>query len=104
MQIRTAILAIVVVVLGACATPRQAPIQLAPETIAPQSGRLGVAMTKLPSVDTHLPGTGCLLCMAAAAATNSSLTDYSKTLSYEDLPQLKTEVGQVLAKKGTNVV
>jgi hypothetical protein len=90
--------------LGACATPRQAPVQLGPETVSPQSGRLGVVMTKLPAVDTNLPGTGCLLCMVAAAAANSSLTDYSKTLSYEELPQLKNEVAQVLAKKGTNVV
>src|SRR5438105_4512456 len=78
-----------VVILGACATKPQQSVPLAPEAVGPQSGRIGVAMTKLPDVDTHLPGAGCLLCMATAAAANSSLTDHAKTLSYEDLQELK---------------
>ena len=93
-----------VVILGACATKPQQPVQLAPDAVGPQSGRIGVAMTKLPDVDTHLPGASCLLCMATAAAANSSLTDYAKTLSYEDLPELKNELAKLLAKKGANAI
>lgn len=93
-----------VVILGACATKPQQPVQLAPDAVGPQSGRIGVAMTKLPDVDTHLPGAGCVLCMATAAAANSSLTDHAKTLSYEDLPELKNEVAKLLAKKGANAI
>jgi hypothetical protein len=93
-----------VLLLGACVTPPQQPIQLAQDTVSAQSGRVGVVMTKVPDVDTHLPGAGCLLCMAAAAAANSSLTDHAKTLSYEDLPRLKNEVAQLLAKKGSNAI
>jgi hypothetical protein len=91
-----------VLFIGACATQSQKPIPLAPDTIGPQSGRIGVAMTKLPDVDTYLPGAGCLLCIATAKAANSSLTDHAKTLSYEDLPDLKNEVAKLLAKRGAN--
>lgn len=93
-----------VVFLGACATKPQQPIQLAPEAIGPQSGRIGVAMTKLPAIDTHLPGANCLLCMATASAANSSLTDHAKTLSYEDLPELKNELAKLLAKRGADTI
>jgi hypothetical protein len=90
--------------LGACVSAPQQPIQLAQDTISAQSGRIGVAMTKVPDVDTHLPGAGCLLCMAAASAANSALTDYAKTLSHEDLPRLKDDVAQLLTKRGTNAI
>lgn len=87
-----------------CATPPPQPIQLAPESVGPQSGRIGVAMAKLPDVDTHLPGAGCLLCIAAAKMANSSLTDHSKTLTREDLPALKNQLATLLAKRGANTV
>jgi hypothetical protein len=87
-----------------CAIKPQQAISLSEETMNAQSGRVGVMMTKLPAVDTHLPGAGCLLCLAAAAAANSGLTAHAKTLSYEDLPQLKDEVAKALAKKGVKAV
>src|SRR5712671_3241563 len=74
--------------VAACAIKPQQAISLSEETMNAQSGRVGVMMTKLPAVDTHLPGAGCLLSLAAASAANSSLTAHAKTLSYEDLPQL----------------
>ena len=87
--------------LAGCATKPQDPIQLAP---AAPTGRVGVVMTKLPAIDTQFPGAGCLLCIAAASLANSALTTHARTLSAEDLPQLKTEVAGLLRKKGADVV
>jgi len=98
------IAALVVVFLTGCATPPQAPVSLAPETLATKTSRIGVAMTALPKVDTHLPGAGCLLCLAVASAANSSLTAHAKTLPYEDLPTLKDQAAEVIRKKGAQVV
>ncbi len=89
--------------LAGCASPPQQPIELAGEALATGAGRLGIAMTKLPKVDTHLPGASCLLCIAVAAAANSSLTAHAQTLPVEELPQLKNEVADLLRKKGADV-
>lgn len=91
-------------VLAGCVTPPQQAIQLSQGSVGPQSGRIGVAMTKLPEVETHLPGAGCLLCIAAAKMANSSLTDHSKTLTHEDLPTLKDQVAALLAKRGASAI
>jgi hypothetical protein len=91
-------------VLTACATTKQESVALAPQALDPQAGRIGVVMAKLPPIGTNLPGAGCLLCMAAASMANSSLSDYSKTLSYEDLPQLKNDLAQLLAKRGASAI
>lgn len=104
MNIRVGIIiAAIVVFLTGCASAPQQPVSLTHESINSQSGRIGVAMTALPKIDTHLPGADCLLCMAAASIANSSLTTYTKTLSYEDLPKLKIEIANMLRKKGVDV-
>lgn len=96
---------VVVAVLGSgCATPLQAPIQLSPAALKSEGTRLGVAMSPLPKVDTHLPGAGCLLCYAAASMANSGLTRHAGTLPLEDLPKLKNDVADLLRKKGLDVV
>ena len=100
----TIVAACAAVLLGACASAPQQSILLAQDTLKAESGRIGVAMSKLPPVETHLPGAGCLLCVAAASMANSSLSEYSKTLSHEDLPQLKNEIAQRLARKGANAI
>ncbi|NTV10506.1 MAG: hypothetical protein HGA47_06990 [Zoogloea sp.] len=61
-------------------------------------------MTALPKPDTQFPGAGCLMCLAAASIANSSLTAHVKTLSHEDLPQLKSEVASLLRNRGADVV
>jgi hypothetical protein len=102
MLVRFAIvLACLAIFLSGCATPPQQPIQM--DLHALKSGRIGVAMTHLPKVDTYLPGTGCLLCMAAAAATNSTLTTHAQTLPYEDLPKIKNAIADLMRKKGMEV-
>jgi len=93
----------VAVLLAGCAT-RQTPVGLNPDAFGATAGRVGVAMTALPKVDTYFPGASCLLCLAAASIANSSLTTHAKTLSYEDLPKLKERVADALRRKGADVV
>lgn len=99
------VLAAISLFLNGCATiPHQEPIQLAENTLASKTGRMGVAMTPLPKVDTSFPGASCLLCIAAASAANSSLTNHTRTLPYEDLPKLKNNVADLLHKKGMDAI
>ncbi|HEV8689245.1 MAG TPA: hypothetical protein VGQ91_03030, partial [Ideonella sp.] len=68
------------------------------------SGKVGVLMSPVPAADTHLPGAGCLLCLAAASMANSSLTAHTKTLSGKDLESFQGDVTQALRRKGVDVV
>jgi hypothetical protein len=63
-------------------------------------GKVGVAMTPLPKVDTRFPGADCLLCLAVASGMNSALTDHVRTLPYEDLPELKKQAAAAIVRKG----
>lgn len=99
-----AILVALTIFMSGCASTPQQPVYLSHDAIGSQSGSIGVAMTKLPKLDTHIPGANCLLCLAAASLANSTLTSHAQTLSYEDLPQQKVEVANLLRKKGANAV
>jgi len=104
MKARLAILLVAAsTLLGACAGPPQKPVGFDRGTAVTPSVKIGVAMTELPKVDTHFPGAGCLLCAAAAAVANSSLTDHTHTLSAEDLAGLKSEVAARLRAEGATV-
>lgn len=94
----------VLAALGGCASVIQQPVALSSNALAPSAGRVGVAMAALPKVDTEFPGAGCLLCLAVASATNSTLTAHVRTLPYEDLTELKRQVAAALAKKGVEAV
>ncbi|OOG37512.1 hypothetical protein B0E51_16845 [Rhodanobacter sp. C05] len=61
-------------------------------------------MTTLPKVDTHLPGASCLLCIAAASMANSKLTTYSHSLPEEGLPKLKSDLVELLRKRGVDAI
>jgi len=61
-------------------------------------------MSKVPAVDTFLPGASCLLCMAVAAGANSELTDHARTLPPEGVAELKQRVAKLLEARGTEVV
>ncbi len=98
------IIAIFAVLLSGCATVMQEPIQLTANTFGSKGDRIGVAMTSLPKVDTHMPGANCLLCIAAASIANAKLTDHTRTLPYEDLPKLKNDMAELLRKNGANVM
>lgn len=89
--------------LSGCAGTPQQNVELAPNVLSAQSGRLGIAMTPMPKVDTMFPGADCLLCIAAASLANSTLTSYTQTLPTEDLVKMKQEAADLLRKKGVNV-
>jgi len=97
-------IAAIVILFGGCATRPQPPLYLAEGSLGPQAGRVGIAMTPLPKVDTYLRGASCLLCMAAAGVANASLTSHAQTLSSEDLSKLKDQIAELLRKKGTDVM
>jgi hypothetical protein len=88
--------------LSGCATKPQLPVELGTASTF-QGQRIGVAMTKLPKPEVHLPGAGCLLCIIAATAMNTGLSKHTDTLTAEDLPALKDSVAQALRKKGAQV-
>ena len=90
--------------LSGCATPLQPPLPLTTASLSAQGSRIGVAMTALPQVDTHLPGASCLLCLAAASIANSSLTSHARTLPYEDLGKLKETIAELVRKRGAEPV
>jgi len=98
------VLASMAIGLGGCVTPPQVPVPLAEGSLNSQTGRLGVAMTALPKVDTEFPGASCLLCLAAASVANSSLTTHANTLPYEDLPKLKSDMVDLIRKKKVDVI
>ena len=53
--------------------------------------------------DTFFPGADCLLCLAAASMTNNALTTHTRTLPLDDLNRMKSDVAEVLRKKGQTV-
>jgi hypothetical protein len=91
------------VLLSGCAAHRQSQVQLRSDALQ-SGGRVGVAMTELPKTNTSWPGAGCLLCLAAASAANSSLTDHVRTLPSDDLKPLRSEMADLLRKKGLEPV
>lgn len=88
-------------VLGGCAaTPPQQPLAIQPASLKAEAGRIGVAMNTVPKVDTQFPGADCLLCLAAASAMNSSLTDHVRTLPPEEVPALRDRAAALIKAKG----
>lgn len=105
MNFRFGILSVLIIFLTGCAMMQpQDPIALTDTALDVKSGRVGVVMTPLPKVDTSFPGAGCLLCLAAASAANSSLTAHTQKLPYEDLPNLKDTMAGALRKRGLDVI
>jgi len=99
------IVALGLAILGGCAsTPPQQPMTMQATALKAEAGRVGVAMSNVPKVDTQFPGAGCLLCMAAASAMNSSLTDHVRTLPPEDVPALKDRAASLIGAKGAKPV
>ncbi|MGJ7504984.1 hypothetical protein ACSFBF_31805 [Variovorax sp. ZT5P49] len=95
---------VVGIFLSGCAVKPQQPVALSQDVLSAKSGKVGVAMSALPKVDTYFPGAGCLLCYAFASASNASLTKHAETLSHDDLSALKEDVAAVLRKKEMDVV
>jgi hypothetical protein len=96
--------AVVLVAATGCASKPQLPVALDAASLATNAPRIGVAMTKLPKAEVHLPGADCLLCIMAASAGNLTLSKHTDTLGLEDLPQLKTVIAERLRKRGATPV
>ncbi len=96
-----AAVAAIVVALTGCATRPAEPVALNPA--AATTGRIGVAMAPIPKNEMSYPGAGCLLCLAAAAATNRTLATHVETLPQDDLGTVKNDLARVLAKKNKSV-
>lgn len=96
--------AVVLAVLGGCATAPQQALPMSANALKSDGGRIGVAMTALPKVDTAFPGAGCLLCIAVASGFHGKMTDHVRTLPYEDLADLKKQAAAAITKKGAQAV
>lgn len=104
MNIRNLLAGVAVAVsLAACQTAPQNPISLTKESLAAKKGRVAVAV-RAAKPDLYLPGAGCLLCLGAATIANSSLNTYAKTLKTDELLQVKTELVELMRKKGIDAV
>ena len=90
--------------LAGCAGNPQLPVPFGDNALAARSGRVGVAMTALPKVDTSFPGAGCLLCLATAATANSSLTRHTHMLTGDELLAIKDGIADRLRNKGVDAV
>lgn len=86
-----------------CATAPIQPKSLDANFYADKTSKVGV-MVKLPEKnDTYLDGADCLLCYAAAAAANSSLTNHINTLPLDEIGGVRGDVVAVLSTKGKAV-
>ncbi|HEY0585364.1 MAG TPA: hypothetical protein VGD52_04465 [Pseudoduganella sp.] len=85
---------------GCATTPAQAPVSLRFGMFTESGLRVGVAMSKLPKVDTRFPGADWPLSHAAALVANSSLTAHTRTLPADDLARLKGDIAEALKLRG----
>ncbi|WP_096085171.1 hypothetical protein [Agaribacterium haliotis] len=76
-----------VIFASGCATTKQQPINYS-ETTLHKDAKIGIAVAPLPDVQITYPGASCLLCLAAAAAANSSLSKHVDSLSADDLKEI----------------
>jgi hypothetical protein len=102
MMARIVIVAFAIALAG-CVAPPQQPVKLSDGFLGAPNTKIGVVMTPLPKVDTYEIGAGCLLCLATVAVANASLTEHIVTLPAENIPELKSEVGRLLEKRGFQV-
>lgn len=91
------------ILCAGCASTPQQPIQLAPSKLT-AGDKVGIVMTAVPDSRMTYPGASCLLCLAAAAAANSSVSAHSKTFGTDDLKSLKSIVKHRLQSQGVEVV
>ena len=74
----------IAVLTGCATTPPQSSVAFSSSEIV-DGDTVGIYIDELPATGMNYPGAACLLCLATAAAANSGLSGYSKTLSNEEL-------------------
>lgn len=85
----------------ACTTIPQAPVSFS-SGIIDDGSSVTIIMSDIPKPNMAYPGASCLLCLGVAAAANSDLSKYSKTLPTEDFLSFGVEVRDVLIARGVN--
>ena len=103
MKAKVLAISVLLMTLIGCASP-QSQVVLNNDIIRNTDNRIGVAMDASPEAGLSLPGATCLLCLAVAVGVNSDLNAYAKTLSTDDLDDLKSSVGHALERQGRNIV
>jgi len=97
------LVAVAGLLIGGCATPPQAPVNFAPAALADANSKVGVVMTVVAKPDTSFPGASCLLCIAAASAMHSSLTDATRTWATEDIAGFGKGLADKMLLRGMKV-
>ena len=103
MKAKLIAISVLLMTLIGCASP-QSQVVLNNDIIRNTDNRISVAMDASPEAGLSPPGATCLLCLAAAIGANSDLNAYAKTLSTDDLDDLKSSVGDALERQGRNIV
>lgn len=89
--------------LAGCATPPQAPINLSPAAMSDTSSKVAVMMSPVPKPDTSFPGANCLLCVAAASAMHSGMTDEVRSWPTEDISSYGKGLADRLGQRNLKV-
>jgi hypothetical protein len=92
------------VLFAGCASNPMLPLPLADGFYNQNTAKVGLYFDELPKTNTTFPGAGCLLCLAAAAAANSSLTGYVKTLPQTEIASIPQEVMEILTANNVSAI
>ena len=86
----------------ACTTVPQSPVNFSQINVGNEAS-ITVVMSDIPDPGMAYPGAGCLLCLGVAAAANSDLSKYSKTLPTDDFLSFGEDAHNVLLERGIDV-
>jgi hypothetical protein len=95
---------VVILLVTACAGAPVHYASLSEEVVTGKAGKVGVIMTAVPRPDTSFPGASCLLCLAAAATANSTLTGYTHTLSTAEVTAYRATVVKAMRADGADAI
>lgn len=90
--------------LSGCASFRQPPVVLDPQALHASRGKIGVAMTAVPTPSVVVQGADCVLCILLAKQMLSLVSKQAETLPVDDLKRLKAEVAERLRARGLDAV
>ncbi|MGM9482576.1 hypothetical protein ACS5PN_15395 [Roseateles sp. NT4] len=85
--------------LAGCAAKSQRRLNMMDGALGAGAGRILVAMTDVPPVDTRFPGAECLECGSVPAA-NASLTHHVRALPREGVAELKDRAAELVQARG----
>lgn len=89
--------------LSACAVKPITPINMDTNFYQDSTSTVGVYVVAPEKVDTYLDGASCLLCYAAAAAANGTLTKHLRTLDVNEMTMIKSDIVKDMQGKGKKV-